>query len=496
MAGWTLLNMSQKRLGASRTSPLIATTALRDRGRGTGARRGSGLHPGGRYGPDRHRRLRGPDGPGEDNSGAEHGREASANAPSPWRRPPPLWWSVFGLGAAFAWAVSPIFIRHGLEEVDEPILGVTVGVVAASVAFGVALLVQGRPASLLAASRSSLAWKAVAGILVGVATWARWYALSLTTVVVVLSLALLSVPTVLLLAPIVAGRHLERITVPVVIGSAFVVGGSLVLIAQGEPMIVDVHRHIVVPEVTGEAGGDEPWRPSVRWEDGDQVIELGGQVIRSAVREFVRLDRILEEETSSEIDHVVLSPWVNLLGYALEPQEALHVARLQNEALSAASEAHAGRVSAFGAVPLHARGPRGGGSDAAARHQRGRGCGERSGRLPGRRPFLPFWETAEAMGATVFVHPTTRGFDLPVFGEYYLWNTVANPVETAVTTAHLVMAGVLERFPGLRLVLAHGGGALMAVRGRLHHAHPSSRRHVPGSVAPRTSRSLGCATTP
>ena len=119
-------------------------------------------------------------------------------------------------------------------------------------------------------------------------------------------------------------------------------------------MIVDVHRHIVVPEVTGEAGGDEPWRPSVRWEDGDQVVELGGQVIRSAVREFVRLDRILEEETSSEIDHVVLSPWVNLLGYALEPQEALHVARLQNEALSAASEAHAGRVSAFGAVPLHA----------------------------------------------------------------------------------------------------------------------------------------------
>jgi hypothetical protein len=86
---------------------------------------------------------------------------------------------------------------------------------------------------LLAASRSSIAWKAVAGILVGVATWARWYALSLTAVAVVLSLALLSVPTVLFLAPIVAGRHLERITVPVVIGSAFVVGGSLVLITQG-----------------------------------------------------------------------------------------------------------------------------------------------------------------------------------------------------------------------------------------------------------------------
>ena len=61
--------------------------------------------------------------------------------------------------------------------------------------------------------------------------------------------------------------------------------------------------------------------------------------------------------------------------------------------------------------------------------------------------YLPFWETAEAMGAAVFVHPTTRGFDLPVFGEYYLWNTVANPVETAVTAAHLVMAGISSASP-------------------------------------------------
>jgi hypothetical protein len=42
----------------------------------------------------------------------------------------------------------------------------------------------------------------------------------------------------------------------------------------------------------------------------------------------------------------------------------------------------------------------------------------------------------------------------------------------------------LERFPGLRLVLAHGGGALMAVRGRLRHAHtfqPQARARLRGS---------------
>lgn len=231
MAGWTLLNLSQKRLGASRTSPLLATTPLfgtaiaavtLDEVPGVIEMVGIVLIVVGVYVAqmDRAEVL--------STVGSGAAQQMSSNASAP-----PLWWSVFGLGAAFSWAISPIFIRHGLEEVNEPILGVTLGVVAATVAFGIALLVRGRPASLVSASRSSLAWKAVAGVLVGVATWARWYSLTLTTVAIVLSLALLSVPAVLFLAPILAGRHLERITLPVIVGSAFVVGGSLVLIAQG-----------------------------------------------------------------------------------------------------------------------------------------------------------------------------------------------------------------------------------------------------------------------
>ena len=93
-----------------------------------------------------------------------------------------------------------------------------------------------------------------------------------------------------------------------------------------------------------------------------------------------------------------------------------------------------------------------------------------------RRPRLgarttPFWAAAEETGALVFVHPTSnpRGFAGP--DEHYLWNTVGNPTETTVTAAHLVMAGVLERHRDLRILLAHGGGALPWLRGRLRHAH-------------------------
>ena len=74
-------------------------------------------------------------------------------------------------------------------------------------------------------------------------------------------------------------------------------------------MIVDVHAHVIVPEITRDAG-DESWRPDVRWEDGEQVVEHSGRSIRSAVREFVRVEQILDESRGSGVDGVVLSPWV------------------------------------------------------------------------------------------------------------------------------------------------------------------------------------------
>ena len=71
----------------------------------------------------------------------------------------------------------------------------------------------------------------------------------------------------------------------------------------------------------------------------------------------------------------------------------------------------------------------------------------------------------------VFIHPTTRGFGIEALDSYYLWNSAGNPLETAVTAAHIAVAGVLERFPSLRVLLAHGGGALPVLRGRLRLAY-------------------------
>jgi aminocarboxymuconate-semialdehyde decarboxylase len=238
-------------------------------------------------------------------------------------------------------------------------------------------------------------------------------------------------------------------------------------------LIVDVHAHVIVPEITREAG-DESWRPSVRWDDGEQVVERAGRSIRSAVHEFVRIDRILDESRDSGVDGLVLSPWVALLPDGPDLGESLEICRIQNAGLAALARSHPGRIRALGAVPLHQPEAAAAELQAVMTEHGLRGVevpASVRGDYLGDDRFLPFWASAADAGAVVFVHPTTRGFELPVFDRYYLWNTVANPMETAVTGAHLVMAGIMERFPGVRVILAHGGGALPSVRGRLRHAH-------------------------
>jgi aminocarboxymuconate-semialdehyde decarboxylase len=236
-------------------------------------------------------------------------------------------------------------------------------------------------------------------------------------------------------------------------------------------MIVDAHAHVIVPEIIG----DEPWRPKVsRDEAGKQVVEMGGKQIRAAVQEFVDIERILEAQDEAGVDRVLLCPWVPLLYYDAEPEEGLARARIQNEALSRVVRDHPDRVAALGAAPLQDPELAAREVEALTRDGVLRGvevAASVRGVFLGDDRFEPFWEAAEATGALVFIHPTTRGFDSPAFQDYYLWNTVANPLETATTAAHMVVAGVMERHPRLRVLLAHGGGALLAVRGRLRHAH-------------------------
>ena len=219
--------------------------------------------------------------------------------------------------------------------------------------------------------------------------------------------------------------------------------------------VVDVHAHVVVAGL----------RADVEWRDGVHVVTYGGRENRAAPREFQDVDRILEEQDRAGVDVVVLCPWVNLCGIEVERQ---------NEALAALAGE---RVLVLGTVEPERP------EQLVALM--------RDGRLPGVEiPAVPggvylgdprlreFWAAAEETDALVFVHPGSRGLALPVMEEHYLWNTVGNPLETAVSAAHMLGAGVLDTHPRLNVLLAHGGGVLPALRGRLareQEVHPPGR---------------------
>jgi aminocarboxymuconate-semialdehyde decarboxylase len=80
----------------------------------------------------------------------------------------------------------------------------------------------------------------------------------------------------------------------------------------------------------------------------------------------------------------------------------------------------------------------------------------------------PFWAQAAELGAPVFVHPVFAGGGADArIHDNGLANAVARPNETALAMTRLLYAGVLDRHPDLKLVIAHGGGALPAILGRL-----------------------------
>jgi aminocarboxymuconate-semialdehyde decarboxylase len=233
-------------------------------------------------------------------------------------------------------------------------------------------------------------------------------------------------------------------------------------------VIVDVHSHVVA-EAMSTRNGTESWRADLREVAGRKRLFQHGRELSSVIREFVEPARMAEEARADGVDHLVLSPWVRLLPFELPMDEARDVCRIQNLAMAEIVATDPERFSALGSLPM--QDPELAAQELPGLRSDGLAGVELSavmaGRFLGDDAFEPFWAAAEKTSALLFVHPTTRGLAMPVFDEHYLWNTVANPIETAVTGAHLV----LERHPGLRIVLAHGGGALPALRGRLRHAY-------------------------
>src|SRR6185312_15623955 len=147
-------------------------------------------------------------------------------------------------------------------------------------------------------------------------------------------------------------------------------------------------------------------------------------------------------------------------------------ARVTNEGIASAVARHPERLVGMGVVPLQA-------PELAVLEMRRcvRELGLRGieisshvgGRELAEERFRPFFAAAQEMGVLLFLHPLgfTHGERLR---RHYLNNLLGNPIDSTIAIAHLIFEGVLDRLPGLKLCIAHGGGYAAAYWGRLDHA--------------------------
>ncbi|PWI12989.1 amidohydrolase [Streptomyces sp. Act143] len=252
---------------------------------------------------------------------------------------------------------------------------------------------------------------------------------------------------------------------------------------------VDVHAHVLLPEVealvAGLPGLAEAKALDAR-RNGAAALAVNGPMVRERIPRMTDPAVRLAAMDAQGVDVQLVSPSPSHYHYWADEETAEKVYRLANEATAAHCSAAPDRLRGLGLVPLqHPRQ-----AVLALEHAMEQGLlgVEISSHAPGRElsdpAYEPFWSRAEEAEAIVFLHPFGCTLDERL-DQWYLSNTVGQPVENAVALSHLIFSGVLDRHPGLRLIAAHGGGYLPTHIGRSDHAWQT-----------RSDAGAGCAHLP
>ncbi|MFD3839336.1 amidohydrolase family protein [Streptomyces sp. NPDC058642] len=240
------------------------------------------------------------------------------------------------------------------------------------------------------------------------------------------------------------------------------------------PPTVDVHAHLLVPEVE-EAVAGLPGLAEAKALDarrnGAASLAVSGPMVRSIVPKATDVSLRLAAMDAQGVDIQLVSPSPSHYHYWADEETAEKVYRLANEATAAHCARAPDRLRGLGIVPLQH-------PEQAVRalsHALDQGLSgvEISSHAPGRElsdpAYDPLWALAERTGAILFLHPFGCTLDERL-DRWYLSNVVGQPTENAVALSHLIFSGVLDRHPGLKIVAAHGGGYLPTHIGRSDHA--------------------------
>ncbi|HEX3884235.1 MAG TPA: amidohydrolase family protein [Stellaceae bacterium] len=231
-------------------------------------------------------------------------------------------------------------------------------------------------------------------------------------------------------------------------GHAHAQGRREVVINGKRIKTVDVHAHCVVPDAA-KIIGHPLEAPALLWENiGDRIAQMD----------------------VSGVDVEALS--INPFWYRAGRDQAEELIRINNETLVQFCATHPDRFVAFATASLQFPDLAAQQVEHAVKNMGFRGVGV-AGSCAGEDladpKFHPFWQKCEELGVLVFMHPLgTRELEPSgrLKGNGLLTNTIGNPLETTIALSHLIFEGTLDRFPGLKICAAHGGGFLPSYANR------------------------------
>ena len=237
--------------------------------------------------------------------------------------------------------------------------------------------------------------------------------------------------------------------------------------------IIDVHSHYV-PERLIETIRDRPRAGSSLLENENGHVSFvleGAPPTRPLPPKLIDLEMRQEWMDEQGIDLQIVGTWADILGYWLDPASGVEWSQLLNDTLM---EGIAGNPSfaAFASLPMQdpeaaaevmAEALVAGflGVTIAARIE--------DAELDDRR-LEPFWEAASDLEAMVFIHPGYTANEHRT-ADYGMVNALGRAIDTTIAATRLLYSGIPSRFPGARILLAHGGGAVPFLLGRLGRNH-------------------------
>ncbi|RSD29106.1 amidohydrolase [Mesobacillus subterraneus] len=236
-------------------------------------------------------------------------------------------------------------------------------------------------------------------------------------------------------------------------------------------MRVDFHTHIIpenFSELTARFGG-EKWPTLERTCACGANIMIAGKVFREVTDQVWSAEKRIKDMEREGVDIQVLSPIPVTFSYWAPAEQAEILARVQNDFIAETVSQYPTKFIGLGAVPMQ-------NVEVAIRemdrckHELGLAGIEIGTNVNGVNlddpQFIEFFEMAEKWEVPLFIHPwETLGKDrMP---RHNLMYTVGMPSETALAGASLILGGIMDKFPKLKICLAHGGGALPYLLPRL-----------------------------